>query len=391
MPPALVLGSPHYTTLGVIRALASGRIPQFTVGAGASFVSYSRWHRRLPGQSQNGPTPESLATFLEGLPIEQMVLIPCSDPWVAAVSRLEPTVAARFPASIAPPEAIDACLDKGRFADLLARLAVPHPRTIPIGPTDDVRTFWDGGLRDPFLKPRNSSAFSARFGEKALLVGSADEAMMRIRETRRAGVEFLLQEYIPGSAGSNYYVDGFVDRGGTFCAQVARRRVRASDKPFNIPTCAVTIPIDEVKEPLAILRRLLAALRYRGVFSAHFKYDDRDGLFKLLEINSRVWGGVSLLVNCAVNVVEMAYRDALGLPVARIAEYPADRFWVDASRDRVVCWRLLRDGRLTIKEWLRTRVGAVQAMFRWDDPLPAIVGFLLLIWRGIRARSKARL
>jgi ATP-grasp in the biosynthetic pathway with Ter operon len=143
-----------------------------------------------------------------------MVLIPCSDAWVAAVARLEPTLAARFPASIAPAESLAICLDKGR-------------------------------------------------------------------------------------------------------------------------------------SPLEVLDRLLPALRYRGVFNAQFKYDDRDALFKLIEINPRPRGGVSLAVSCGVDVIKRAYLDALELPVQPIREHPVGCYWVYPSRDRIVCWQLFREGRLS--------------------------------------------
>ena len=201
-----------HTALGVIRALAG--IPQFTVGAGTSYVSYCRWHRRLPSQSGDDPTPESLAGFLAHLPVERMVLIPCSDAWAAAVARLEPNLAARFPASIAPPESLDICLDKGRFADFLARLQLPHPRTICIGASDDVGTLWDSTLRDPFLKPRNSLTSQATYRVKAFRIRTRAEAMTRVREAQQAGLELMLQEYVPGPASSHYFVDGFVDRAG---------------------------------------------------------------------------------------------------------------------------------------------------------------------------------
>jgi predicted ATP-grasp superfamily ATP-dependent carboligase len=212
--------------------------------------------------------------------------------------------------------------------------------------------------------------------------------MTRAREARQAGVECLLQEYIPGPATAHYFVDGFIDRAGTVCARFARRCVRLNDEHFGVSSCMVSIPLDEAKAPIEILDQLLATLRFRGVFNAQFKYDARDGLFKLLDLNPRAWGGVSLPVSCGVNVIEMAYRDALGLPVKRVADYPVGRHWIDASSDRRVCWRLFREGRLTIGDWLRTRVGAVQAIFRWDDPLPAMVNFVQAKWRGIRRRLK---
>ena len=386
--PVLVLGSPHRTTLGVIRALARAGIPQFAVGAGTSFVSYCRWHRRLHDDFENDPNADSLSEFLGRLSVERMVLIPCSDAWVAAVGRLERTLAARFPASIPPQESLDICLDKSRFANMMARLGLPHPRTISIGAFDDVRTLWDSGFYNPFLKPRNSLAFSTRFQKKALLVANADEAIMWIREAGQHGIEFVLQEYIPGPATNHYYVDGFIDRMGTVCARFARRCVRLSDDLFGVSSCMVSIPLNEAKAPIEILDQLLPALRYRGVFNAQFKYDERDGLFKLLDLNPRAWGGVSLAVSCGVNVIDMAYQDALGRPVGQITSYPVGRYWVNAALDNAVCWQLFREGRLTARAWLRTRIGAVPAIFRWDDPLPAIVYFVQATWREIRRRLR---
>ena len=387
--PALVLGGRNHTALGVIRALARNGIPQFTVGAGTSYVSYCRWHRRLRSQRGDDPTPESLAGFLARLSVEPMVLIPCSDAWVAAVARLEPTLAARFPASIAPLESLDICLDKGRFADTLARLGLPHPRTICIGASDDVRTLWDSTLRDPFIKPRNSLALRASYGVKAFRIRTRAEAMTRVREAQQAGLELMLQEYVPGPAGSHYFVDGFVDRAGAVCARFARRRIRTNAEPFGDSSCMVSISLEEARAPLDILDRLLPALRYRGVFNAQFKYDDRDGLFKLLEVNPRAWGGVSLPVSCGVNLIEMSYRDALGLPVEPIVVYPAGRYWIYASRDRKVCRRLFRAGRLTARTWLRTRARAVQAILRWDDPVPAVVFSFHRLQQAVRRRLRA--
>jgi len=47
------------------------------------------------------------------------------------------------------------------------------------------------------------------------------------------------------------------------------------------------------------------------VFSAEFKFDERDGLFKILEVNARPWWYVDFAARCGVDVCRMAYRDAL--------------------------------------------------------------------------------
>ena len=147
-PPALVLGGSH-SALGVMRALARHDIPQFNVGAGSGYVSRSRWHRRLLVESGEDPRPDTLASFLARLRMDRMVLLPCNDAWVAAVAALEPELAARYPASSAGRDSIEICLDKGRFAEELARLGLPHPRTIRITAPGDVPALWDANVRDP--------------------------------------------------------------------------------------------------------------------------------------------------------------------------------------------------------------------------------------------------
>lgn len=379
---ALVLGGDH-TGLSVIRALARKRIPQFAAGAGDTYVSRSRWHRRLPIGAGADPGPASLAEFLRRQPIDRMVLIPCSDAWAAAVAALDPTITHRFPASLPPSESVGICLDKARFAEALKGLGLPHPRTVRIDDPDRVSELWDS-LRQPFLKPRNSQAFRARFGTKGLRVATREEAVRRARETRDAGLDLLLQEYIPGPARSHHFVDGFVDRAGTVRARFARRRVRSHVEPFGDSSCMVSIPLEVARAAVGTLDRLLPALRYRGIFNAQFKHDERDGQFKLLDLNPRPWGGVSLAVSCGVDVVEMAYRDALGLPVETVVKYPIGRHWVHHTRDAAVCWRLLREGNLHPAAWLRTWVGAVHPVFRWSDPAPAAAMLLKNVRAALR-------
>ena len=198
MPPALVLGSASPTSLGVIRSLGRKGIPHVDVGTRETFVSHSRWHRSWPDPQGKEPSPSSLPQCLARLPFERMALIPCTDQWVAAVADLDPSLAARFPASMAPHETIQILLDKGRFAETAVQLGVPHPRTICLGSQDDLAKLPDVAFQDAFLKPRNSRAFSERYGVKAIRFNTRAETIAFVLEARRAGLELVLQEYIPG-------------------------------------------------------------------------------------------------------------------------------------------------------------------------------------------------
>lgn len=386
MTPALILGGASATALAVIRSLGRQGIPAFAVGTGTSFVSHSRWHRRLPGVSGVEPTPASLADLLTTLPFERMVLVPCSDGWVAAIADLEPGLAARFPASQASPATIDILLDKALLATTLERLGVPHPRTARIEPSDSPAAFPTWALDGAFLKPRNSEAFQRRFGVKARWFRSPAEAMTLVAEAAQAGLGLVLQEYIPGPPTRHYMVEGFVDRTGAVCARFVRQRLKMHPTDFGDSVWMRSVAIAAVEPAVGLLDHLLVALGYRGMFEAEFKYDDRDDRFKLLEVSARPWGFVAFAARCGVDFCSMAYRDALGLTVNPGVGYEAGRYCVLPSGQ----WRLMREGQLSLSQWGRSLVGASQLVLCRDDPAPAVADALSWFRRKLVSRWPAR-
>ena len=59
---------------------------------------------------------------------------------------------------------------------------------------------------------------------------------------------------------------------------------------------------------------LLKQIGYQGYASVEFKLDDRDNLFKLMEINGRVSMNNSHALKCGINLPLTMYNNALGLP-----------------------------------------------------------------------------
>ena len=380
-PAALVLGK-GITALGVVRSLAlAGRTP-FLVSADEGFVAFSRHCRLLPSGQSHSAGEDQLPALLERL-AEPMVLMPCSDGWASAVCALTPELARRFPASLAPPEALRGLIDKSAFAEVLRVFDIPHPRTHALASEADLTGLAPELFENAFLKPCESHEFLRRFDRKAFRIKDREEALVRWREAHAAGLPMVLQEYVPGPPTAHYFVDGFMDQQGEIRARFARQRVRMDPPDFGNSTYMVSVPLEEVEGAVRSLDRLLKGIRYRGIFSAEFKLDPRDGLFKILEVNSRAWWYVGFATDCGVNVCEMAYRDALGLPVASATRYAAGRPCVYPHHD----WRTWAHssdpslGRLlrTLASW----VGASQPIFRWDDPLPSLAeswAYLVARW-----------
>ena len=377
--PALILGGEWLWGLSMVRSLGRRGVPVYATGTKGSFVAYSRWHRAVPAEWGAPPSPAALPDYLAQVPGDGMVLIPTTDNWALAAARLPAALAARFPASLPSLQSLEVLVDKGRFASRLERLGVPHPRTVRLGRDPDLAHVPADAFTDAFLKPRDSQAFRTRFGVKALHFRTPDEAMARAREAGRAGVEVMLQEYVPGPPSHHYMVEGFVDRTGRVCARFVRQRLRMHPPDFGDSTYMVSVSLDRVRAAVDSLDHLLAHLSYRGVFEAEFKYDARDGQFKLLEVNARPWYFIGFAASCGVDFCAMAYRDALDLAVEPGHTYEPGRHCVVGS-DRFACWALFCQGQLSAWAWLRSWLGAGQMLFAWDDPIPGFVRILRSLW-----------
>ena len=365
----LALGS-GVTLLGVIRALSQVNADVFALPDTQGAPRRSRWFRRAPPYL-SGLTLGMLPSALERLP-SPMVLMPCSDAWVKAVAALPDATLSRYPASIAPVDAVDVLVDKNRFRNTLSRLGLPHPRTQILRSETDLVAVPDSLLQSSFLKPVRSQEFFARFGVKAFRVASREEAATRLATCMGAGLEMMLQEYIPGPPTNHYFIDGFVDRNGVVRARFARRRLRMSPPDFGNSTLMESVPVSETGSAASTLDTLFASLRYRGIFSAEFKRDERDGEFNLIEVNARPWWYVEFAAQCGVNVCELAVRDALGEPVKTISRYAVGRRCVFPYYDLDAVRAEMSAGRLSLVSAARSWLGAYQPIFRWSDPLPAL-------------------
>jgi D-aspartate ligase len=367
--PVVVLGT-GITALGVVRGLGRAGLRPHLVGRPADFACRSRWVRGRVLHIEESEDPIALLAALDLNRVERAVLIPATDTWSTAVSRLPDAARERFPTSLPSAAILELLVDKWLFAQALEAHGVPHPRTLAVESEADLA---DVDFDRPFLKPRNSQLFAQHYHRKAFGFSSPAEAREAYARFTDAGLTAVLQEYIPGASSAHVFVDGFVDRDGKVCATFARRRVRMFPPDFGNSTLTVSIARDEVSSAVANLTRLLEGIGYRGIFSAEFKLDARDDQFKILEINSRPWWYIGFAAHCGVDVSTMAYRDALGLPVEPVDGYAVGERCVLLAQDiRAYLHERRHHDAAGVGAWMRSWIGATPTVLALDDPLPSL-------------------
>jgi predicted ATP-grasp superfamily ATP-dependent carboligase len=367
--PAIVMGRGP-TAVGILRSLVLAGIPAYVACPAGDMATRSRWFRPTPGVPWDGsPGPQALEA-LRAMPIERAVIIPGADDAAMWLTHLPASdLGSRF-LTCTSSRTVQALLqDKSVFAGYVAAAHIPHPRTFRLATLADVAEVPMETMDRVFIKPVNSQRFSDVVGAKGVWVSSRDGLRDTWARFHAQGFSVMAQEYVPGPASDHYFIDGFRDANGAYPGLFARRRLRMSPPDFGNSSCSRAIPLDTVPDAERHIRRLLDGLDYRGIFSAEFKRDPRDGAFRIIEVNTRAWTYVEFASRRGVNVCDMAWRDAQDLPVPRAPrQYPAGRYCVDLYHD-IASLRRQRGALADIVgQWLRSDLH----VFRADDPRPAL-------------------
>ncbi len=372
--PAIVLGHDQ-TGLGTLRSLRLAGIPTYVACPPGDLATRSRWYRPTPGAIPwDGKVGPQACEILQAMPLAQAVLIPGADDaalWLADIPQS--ALSDRFCVSSSPRASLEILQDKARFGEFLARTGIPHPRTFPIGCSADIDAIPFDELARVFIKPANSQQFNQVIGAKGIWARNRKEFDDIWLELDANGLKVMAQEYIPGSSSDHYFVDGFRDRNGSMTGLFARRRIRIFPPDFGNSSYCQSIPLADVHGAIENITELLSKLDYRGIFSAEFKRDSRNGNFCILEVNTRAWWYVEFAARCGVNVCQMAYQDAKGLPVtAAPRNYRTGVGCVNLYGDiKAVLAQspAARDPRTKILgQWARAHFH----VFRLDDPGPGL-------------------
>jgi D-aspartate ligase len=388
-PGALVIGS-NLRALGIARSLGRRGVDTWLlsspgddpVARASRFVARTV---RVPGDPAS--VVDALLSAAARSRLDGWTLFPTDDEPAAALARAYGPLAEWFALTSPGWEALRYAYDKRLTQCVAQTTGAPYPWTRY--PRNLVEV---AELECPFpviLKP-NSKPEENRFtrakawcvsDRPALMAGWAEAAGL----VGPAGV--IVQELVPGG-GEGQYSFASLCREGTPLASLVARRTRQYPRDFGHSSSLVeTVAAPEVER---LGRLIVEALRWNGLVEIEFKRDARDGSFKLLDINGRVWTWHALGPRAGVDFPYLAWRMSQGLPIEPVRAQPGVR-WVRLATDVPSALGAARAGELSLRGWAtsmrRPRQGAVLA---WDDPLPSLVDPVMTAWRTIRRRALFR-
>jgi len=319
-----------------------------------------------------------LLELAERYQLDQWVLFPTSDESAALLSKFHAELSRRFRVSTPNWNVLRWAYDKRLTYRLAAEERVDYPSTILPGTEADLE-----GVSFPFpavLKPATHASINRFTTEKAWPAANREELLARYREARELIPPdlILVQERIPGGGEAQFSYAALCCDGQPIASLTARR---TRQYPIDFGYSSSFVETLDVPEIVAPSRRLLAAIRYTGLVEVEYKRDARDGRYKLLDINPRLWTWSPLGGRAGVDFPYLLWQMMVGRPVPEQTGRTGVR-WIRMCTDVPAAIHEMLRGRMSLGTYLRSLRGPVKfALMAADDPLPGLLDLPLFAYK----------
>jgi D-aspartate ligase len=356
--------------LSVGRSLAKGDVPVYVLDhRRLDAAMWSRYAHPVRTKPLHGPNLLDALRSLSKQLCDRPVLIITDEMAVLTISEFRSELDGLFRFHLPAHETVLMLQDKARFHEF----AVGHGLPVPQGevlrdPTDIERI---RALRFPvIIKPADKKYFHLEGAPRLIIANDYKTAGSNSRKLLTIVGEIIVQECIPGPD-SNIYFSLFYRRGNDTIQFLGQKL--ASNPPGSGST-ALCVQVEDRKIGKLLERTthdFVGLVGYEGFGSVEYKLDPVSGRFLIIEptVGRTDWQE-EIATLCGANIPLAGYCVECGLPLP-----PTDRaatntiVWQGSFIDRI------RVGSRTIPPKARV----IDGYWRWDDPLPALVHYPLVI------------
>ena len=385
---AIVLGGAH-GSLEIARSLGRRGIPVWLLTADNPLASWSRYVEC--SLSWPGPREDDAASFLIELGhrhgLNGWLLFAGSDDDLCFVAQNHAALGAVFTLTSPAWDKVRWTYDKRRMNARATELGIACPLTHYPQSRDGLTAL---GISFPvILKPTVHEGRNALTDAKAWRIDDEVTLIERYEEAEAlVGADsVMIQELIPGDGTAQFSYAAIWDHGKPVGSLVARRQRQYPIEFGFTSTFVETIELPEVESAAS---RFLTSLDFSGLVEIEFKYDARDGAYKILDVNARAWTWIALGAAAGVDFPALQWQLAAGENIAPLLARRGVR-WHYFSRDLAACAQDMLRLRLSPLAYLRSlRRSSASAVFAWDDPWPALFDLPLSTIRVIARRLKRR-
>jgi len=361
--------APH-SGLGILRSLGRLGIPVYTVDSNPRGPSsYSKYIRGRFIFDLAAASPEATVEHLlrAGRRLgSRSILIPTWDDLSVVVADAYPALREHFLLPRQPDGLTRSLVSKKEMYRLALAHGVPTPQASFPANVDDVLAFAAEARFPVLLKAIFGNRLHKRVGRTLFIAERPDELVRMYREFEDpADPNLMLQEYIPGGDAAVWMFNGYFDADSECLFGLTGRKLRQTPAYAGTTSLGICLRNDTVDE---LTRRWMKELGYRGILDVGYRFDARDGKYKVLDVNPRIGSTFRLFVaRHGLDVARALYLDLTGQAVPP-DEMVEGRKWLD-EHDFASSLRYIRDGNLTIRQWAASLRGVRETVYAARDDL----------------------
>ena len=369
--PVVILRSIAYCGLGIARSLGRLGVPVYTVeGKQNTPVFSSRYNQgRFVWSVDDNPEADSVQYLAA---VSQRVgrhplLIPTTDYAALFVGRNATDLRQWFRFPEQPEGLVEALCSKKEMYLLAKRYGIPTAETAFPQSRRDVDAFLGSAVFPIMLKGIDGTRLCERVGKKMFIVRSAEELLDVYDRVEEPGnPNLMLQEYIPGGDDSIWMFNGYFDPNSDCLAGFTGKKIRQCPVYIGYTSLGICLRNDVVaSQTLAFMK----AVGYRGILDIGYRFDARDGRYKVLDVNPRIGATFRLFVgHNGLDVARALYLDITGQEVPKSLPWEG-RKWIVEDRDLISSLRYWRDGNLSIARWAKSFQGVCESAYWAKDDL----------------------
>lgn len=359
---ALVITA-NATGLAVIRSLHKEKVKTVALSRKSDLCCYSRLPSKIEILSLDWQA--DLLQVLKGYENKNCVLIPTADTHLDFIIEHSEYLNSHFTVSATHLSTLTSFVDKSAESNLIKSTDTPLPETV-----ETVNDMTIAELRRPIIFKAKSHGNNV-LGVKNIVVSSDHELKQFMTDHSQCLDDVIAQEVIPGGE-SALWIASCVFNQGELVSFFCYQRISAAPKLYGVTSFAVSRFNTELAD---LCKNLGSKLDYTGVADIEFKWDERDQIFKYIELNARVGMCAWFDARCGVNTVYNGYLVA--------CERAREIFWSQQKESIYLlstyqdAYSRLKAGE-SLKDVLFLYTGylfkkTVSLFYTFNDPLPGIV------------------
>ena len=334
--------------------------------------------------------------FIKSLPSKPYLYF-ADDEWMMLVGENEKEFLEIANIVQSPWEKLVQLYDKKLLYRLAEKYNIPHPKTIEV---ESLSQLEENLLKITYpcivkpqltVKQNEISDAQIKSYHRTQTFNSKEDTLKWAKQLMDAGIDMavVMQEFIPGDATHLYTLTSYSDKEGNLLAGSIGYKLRQFPPEAGRITSGVLSYDEKLKQTGELF---LKTIGFHGVANTEYKFDERDGQYKLMEINARFGAWNYSTLYSGLNLMEIAINDYNGI------KYEGPQFklekegyiWYNFAQDfgcTVVLNKLdeFKKYRLSPLQWKKS-LGKkhFEGVWDWKDIKP----FLFEVWYLIVGKIK---